>query len=762
MAVLRVPIVRARLIYKPIKETIINQTPKPVTQTPPANTGTGTSNTATVAKPVTTTVEPTITYKFADEEIEKVIDNLISLQLSNGEADRSNSVQLTFHDPDHEYDLLLLDRALKTGGIQVPDNLLKSPNQADDRPPGDTNAPNTNAPIKLGNYTFPPDGTKGDELAASIIRYCYSIGLKDNSHIASILGNITIETVMGVYTEEIGGANTRYAPYYGRGLIQITWRDNYSRFGAYFKQDFVNNVNLVKQLRWAIPIAVGGMTGINGCPTFTGKKLSDYGSGANFDFVNARRTVNGTDKAQLVASESRKWLARIPSLVGNVSPKAVTTPNTFTPQTPATPQLTAPLPVQAPTAAKVSALPDWVVQIQIEIGWSDSEDRYVSSYWFVSRQTSNNVPSITTIGGRGIRFLISRLKRTSFDTISLRQLAERIGLDYGIDTIIPPFSSLDKSKKLQQNSETDYQFLLRVANSSGYTIQAEKESIKIVALKDAPKIKTKAEWGCIFTSSETASQERVLEALPPIESLPDDEAIGEGFSTSLEVNYPTFEVLSLQPGTLVSIEKDTIKNLPFNSAYFRTFRLKAVNIIWNGFIKVTLDLYLPVKIEPPEEEKPPGDQITQGNPKTNATGKNADILKEAQKWVNPDRDFKPGQTERCMDFVRTILRAANHPKADFITSAASDGMSTGILMASSLSGNDCGQKITNIAQLMPGDIVFFKNTYGNFPPGTITHVGIAASPSSDMIHRSTSAKPVRQVNIIQFGGFTHGIRLSES
>ena len=34
---------------------------------------------------------------------------------------------------------------------------------------------------------------------------------------------------------------------------------------------------------------------------FTGKKLADYEQGAGFDYVGARRIVNGTDKAQLIA-----------------------------------------------------------------------------------------------------------------------------------------------------------------------------------------------------------------------------------------------------------------------------------------------------------------------------------------------------------------------------------------------------------------------------------------------------------------------------
>lgn len=37
---------------------------------------------------------------------------------------------------------------------------------------------------------------------------------------------------------------------------------------------------------------------------FTGRKLSDYISGNKKDYVNARRIINGMDKAQKIANEA--------------------------------------------------------------------------------------------------------------------------------------------------------------------------------------------------------------------------------------------------------------------------------------------------------------------------------------------------------------------------------------------------------------------------------------------------------------------------
>ncbi|AFJ46277.1 hypothetical protein [Shimwellia blattae] len=42
-------------------------------------------------------------------------------------------------------------------------------------------------------------------------------------------------------TKEIGGAYKNYAPWFGRGLIQLTWQDVYVRYGEYVGEDFISN-----------------------------------------------------------------------------------------------------------------------------------------------------------------------------------------------------------------------------------------------------------------------------------------------------------------------------------------------------------------------------------------------------------------------------------------------------------------------------------------------------------------------------------------
>lgn len=98
--------------------------------------------------------------------------------------------------------------------------------------------------------------------------------------------------------------NFRYYPYYGRGYIQLTWDYNYKKASDYFKVDFVKNPDLVMDPEYALPILVVGMNE----GWFTGKKLDDYIDNIDEndteelrEYKNARRIVNGTDKAETIA-----------------------------------------------------------------------------------------------------------------------------------------------------------------------------------------------------------------------------------------------------------------------------------------------------------------------------------------------------------------------------------------------------------------------------------------------------------------------------
>lgn len=86
--------------------------------------------------------------------------------------------------------------------------------------------------------------------------------------------------------------------YYGRGFVQLTWLSNYVRAKNELGVDFVNHPELALDFNNAIAIANYGM--VEGW--FSGKKLDDYINTLKTDYVGARYIINGTDKAQLIAS----------------------------------------------------------------------------------------------------------------------------------------------------------------------------------------------------------------------------------------------------------------------------------------------------------------------------------------------------------------------------------------------------------------------------------------------------------------------------
>lgn len=93
----------------------------------------------------------------------------------------------------------------------------------------------------------------------------------------------------------------------GRGLVQITGRRNYADWSKRLGVDLVAHPELAERLDYAARILVEGVM----LGTFTGKKLGEYINAAKCDFVNARRTVNGTDKADLIAGYARKFLTAL-------------------------------------------------------------------------------------------------------------------------------------------------------------------------------------------------------------------------------------------------------------------------------------------------------------------------------------------------------------------------------------------------------------------------------------------------------------------
>jgi hypothetical protein len=92
--------------------------------------------------------------------------------------------------------------------------------------------------------------------------------------------------------------------YYGRGFVQLTWYENYEKFGKKLKIDLLEVPTLALSLPISTKIMFIGMTqGL-----FTGVNLARYFNDQREDWVSARKIINGIDKAELIGNYGKKFL----------------------------------------------------------------------------------------------------------------------------------------------------------------------------------------------------------------------------------------------------------------------------------------------------------------------------------------------------------------------------------------------------------------------------------------------------------------------
>lgn len=96
--------------------------------------------------------------------------------------------------------------------------------------------------------------------------------------------------------------------YKGRGYVQLTWKINYINAGSKIGMpNLVNEPDLALRDDVAAKIMVGGMSE----GWFTGKACKHYlpttGAASKDQFVQARRIINGVDKADAIAGYAIKF-----------------------------------------------------------------------------------------------------------------------------------------------------------------------------------------------------------------------------------------------------------------------------------------------------------------------------------------------------------------------------------------------------------------------------------------------------------------------
>jgi hypothetical protein len=100
--------------------------------------------------------------------------------------------------------------------------------------------------------------------------------------------------------------------YYGRGDVQLTWYENYEKMGKLLGVPLLEEPELALVPEISARIMLEGMTkGASMRGDFTGVSLENYFNAWKDDPVNARRIINGLDKADMIAGYHNKFLTAI-------------------------------------------------------------------------------------------------------------------------------------------------------------------------------------------------------------------------------------------------------------------------------------------------------------------------------------------------------------------------------------------------------------------------------------------------------------------
>ena len=109
---------------------------------------------------------------------------------------------------------------------------------------------------------------------------------------------------------ELGNIRPGDGAKYTGGKVQLTGRNNFREQGRKLGIDLENHPDLIYDMGVSTAVLIGGM--MDG--DFTGRALSDYTDLAgNLDEINARRVINGTDKAAEIAAIYQQFLSALES-----------------------------------------------------------------------------------------------------------------------------------------------------------------------------------------------------------------------------------------------------------------------------------------------------------------------------------------------------------------------------------------------------------------------------------------------------------------
>lgn len=153
-----------------------------------------------------------------------------------------------------------------------------------------------------------------------ILKECERLKVTDKRWLSYILATVYHETAKTMCPiEEYGkGRGKRYGRkvmysgspysfpdklYYGRGYPQLTWYENYKKYGEIFGLPLLEKPELMLVPEISAKVLIHGM--VHG--GFTGVSLKTYFN-ERTDWINARRIINVLDCAEIIAEHGKRFM----------------------------------------------------------------------------------------------------------------------------------------------------------------------------------------------------------------------------------------------------------------------------------------------------------------------------------------------------------------------------------------------------------------------------------------------------------------------
>jgi putative chitinase len=124
------------------------------------------------------------------------------------------------------------------------------------------------------------------------------------------------------YGQPVGPHNQKY---YGRGHVQLTWEENYKNGQKFLQQRYGVHANIHPEAHKMLHPQTSALVSYDGMVNgwFTGVGLPKYFNSTVEDPKNARRIVNGTDKADVIAGYYWKFKKALKQVPFTVPPETI-------------------------------------------------------------------------------------------------------------------------------------------------------------------------------------------------------------------------------------------------------------------------------------------------------------------------------------------------------------------------------------------------------------------------------------------------------